>query len=179
MGWGVYDLSVSHEVCFGSKSFRVHVPFYIGNMFHGLAFYTLGAWLKEKQFHRWVLIGAICLFGFKLFFPSSMDFRANDIVGSSYFLCCLYELSGCLVINNVFRKIANRKITLLSHIGRNSMVYYLVHYPLMSFAFLFLNPFPCATASTRYILMSGILAALLVVFDYVLRIKWLRWIVGG
>ncbi len=183
LGWVIYELSVSHDVYYPinvfSKSFQVHVPFYIGNMFHGLAFYSLGIWLRERQFCRWVLISAFCLFFIKFFFPAGMDFRTNDSGGSCYFLSLLYELCGCVIINNVFRKIANRKISLLSHIGQNSMVYYLVHYPLMSFAFLFINPFPHVSSSIRYILMSLILAALLVAFDYVFRVKRLRWMVGG
>ncbi len=161
------------------KTLRAHIPFYVGNMFHGLAFYTLGVWLKEKQFQRWVLVVALLLFVVKFFFFAFMDFRGNDPNGSHYFLCVIYELSGCIVANNVFRNIANRQIPLLSHIGRNSMVYYLVHYPVMSFAFLFLNPFPHVSSFIRYILMSVILAAVLIVSDYVFRIKWLRWMVGG
>lgn len=108
-----------------------------------------------------------------------MDFRGNDPDGSNYFLCVIYELSGCVVANNVFHKIANRKIALLSYIGRNSMVYYLVHYPLMTFIVLFLNPFPNVCASIRYVLLSVILVALLIISDCLFKIKWLKWMVGG
>ena len=59
-----------------------------------------------------------------------MDFRGNDSEGSNYFLCIIYELAGCIVVNNVFRNIANKKIMLLSHIGQNSMIYYFDYFRL-------------------------------------------------
>lgn len=53
IGWTVCKLSVENNVYYpiniGAQSFQVHVPFYVGNMFHGLAFYTLGAWLKKSN----------------------------------------------------------------------------------------------------------------------------------
>lgn len=59
------------------------------------------------------------------------------------------------------------------------MVYYLVHYPLMTFIVMFLNPFPGYTNSVRYILLSVILILLLVVSDYIFRIKRLKPFIGG
>lgn len=183
IAWVVCELSVENNVYYpiniGNQSFHVHVPFYVGNMFHGLAFYTLGSWLKKKQFNRHLFILALGVFLVKFFFFTFMDFRGNNPDGSNYFLCIIYELSGCIVANNVFGKIANRKIPLLSYIGRNSMVYYLVHYPVMTFIVLFLNPFPNVSVANRYFLLSVILCILLVISDYLFRMKRLRWIVGG
>lgn len=183
LGWLVYVVSVKnglfYPLAIGSHHFHVHVPFYVGNMFHGFAFYALGAWLKEKQFTRGVFVLAMIIFFVKFVYPADMDFRSNDTGGNNYFLCVAYELSGCIVINNVFKHIANKPIKILSHVGRNSMVYYLVHYPFMRFIVSFLNPFPDVTVSVRYILLSMILIAFLVIADFVFRIKWLKWIVEG
>lgn len=73
-------------------------------MFHGLAFYTLGYWLKDKQFNRYLLVIALSLFVLKFLFFAFMDFRGNNTDGGNYLLCIAYELSGCIVVNNVFRK---------------------------------------------------------------------------
>ena len=90
LGWLVYIMSVKNELCYplaiGSHHFQFHVPFYFGNMFHGLAFYALGSWLREKQFAHGVFIVSMMIFLGKFFFPASMDFRANDTGGSNYFL---------------------------------------------------------------------------------------------
>lgn len=148
-------------------------------MFHGLAFYTFGAWLKENQFNRKLFLLALCFFILKFFYFAFMDFRGNDSEGSNYFLCIIYELAGCIVVNNVFRNIANKKIMLLSHIGQNSMIYYLVHYPVMTFIVMFLNPFPNLSSSIRYFLLSAVLIIILIISDYMFRIKWLKWMIGG
>lgn len=183
LGWLIYEFFVKDNSCYTlavlNSHYKIHVPFYIGNMFHGLAFYTLGYWLKDKQFNRYLLVIALSLFVLKFLFFAFMDFRGTNTDGGNYLLCIAYELSGCIVVNNVFRKWVNREIPLLSHIGRNSMVYYLVHYPLMTFIVMFLNPFPGYTNSVRYILLSVILILLLVVSDYIFRIKRLKPFIGG
>lgn len=184
VAWLIYMLSVKNNVSYpldiGSHHFQLHIPFYIGNMFHGLAFYALGAWLKEKQFSRIIFVVAIFLCVVKYFFPANMDFRANDTNGSNYFLCVIYELSGCVAINNVFRYIADRKIVLLSHIGKSSMVYYLVHYPFMKIiCYFFYAPFAVMPGAQRYVLLSVMLIMALVLSDFLFRKKLMRWMVGG
>ena len=183
LGWLIYEITVkdnlSYTLGIGNHSFQLQFPFYIGNMFHGLAFYTLGYCLKDKQFNRYILMLAVIAFVLKFFFFAFMDFRGNNTSGSNYLLCVVYELSGCIVANNVFRHWLDREIPLLTHIGRNSMVYYLVHYPLMTFIVMFLNPFPGSTAFVRFALLTIILIVLLIVSDYIFRIKKLRFFIGG
>lgn len=183
IAWLVYELSVKNDMYYplniGNSTYKMHIPFYIGNMFHGLAFYTFGAWLKENQFNRKLFLLALCFFILKFFYFAFMDFRGNDSEDSNYFLCIIYELAGCIVVNNVFRNIANKKIMLLSRIGQNSMIYYLVHYPVMTFIVMFLNPFPNLSSSIRYFLLSAVLIIILIISDYMFRIKWLKWMIGG
>ena len=184
LGWLVYIMSVKNELCYplaiGSHHFQFHVPFYFGNMFHGLAFYALGSWLREKQFAHGVFIVSMMIFLGKFFFPASMDFRANDTGGSNYFLCVIYELSGCVVINNIFKYVANKPIKIFSHVGQNSMVYYLTHYPFMKIiCYFFYAPFALMAGGVRYTLLSGILMGFLLFSDFVFRIKVLRKLVGN
>ena len=79
IAWLVYELSVKNDMYYplniGNSTYKMHIPFYIGNMFHGLAFYTFGAWLKENQFNR------------KLFFISLVFFHPE------IFLFCFHGLS--------------------------------------------------------------------------------------
>ena len=184
MAWLIYELSVKaqwyYPLSIGSHHFQLHIPFYVGNMFHGLAFYALGSWLGEKQFARSVFILAMIVFLVKFVYPAGMDFRANDTEGDNYFLCVVYELSGCIVINNIFKYIANKPIIILSYIGRNSMVYYLVHYPFMKVVcYFFYAPFAAMAGEVRYLLLSGILAVFLVLSDFLFRNKVAGKLVGN
>ena len=183
LGWLIYEFSVKDNIYYalgiGNRSYKLQIPFYIGNMFHGLAFYTLGYWLKDRQFNRYILAVALIFFIAKFFFFAFMDFRGNNTEGGNYLLCVVYELSGCIVANNVFRHWLDREFPLFTHIGRNSMVYYLVHYPLMTFIVMFLNPFPGSTAFVRFAYLTIILIVLLIVSDYIFRLKKLRLFIGG
>ncbi len=184
VAWLVYELSVKaqwyYPLSVGSHHFQLHLPFYVGNIFHGLAFYALGAWLREKQFSRILFALATVVFVAKFFFPAVIDFRANDVSGDNYFLGVAYELSGCIVINNIFKYVANRPIGWLSYIGRNSMVYYLVHYPFMKvICYFFYAPFAAMSGEVRYLLLSGILVVFLFLSDFLFRNKAAGRLVGN
>lgn len=111
-----------------SSAFSVKPPYYIGNIFMGLAFYALGFKMKHYQFNKYLFIIALSIFLLKFFIPSNIDFRSNNYSGY-YYLAVLYSLAGCIVFNNIFRSFANHRLILLTHIGHISMIYYLVHYP--------------------------------------------------
>ena len=57
--------------------------FYMGNMCHGLSVYSLGYYLKEKQFDRTIFLIALALFVLKYIIPSGIDFRANSPSGTN------------------------------------------------------------------------------------------------
>lgn len=117
----------------GEHVFKLHVLSYIGNMSLGLMCYALGYILREKQYSKWILACAAILFVGKFFVWADIDFRTNNSFEYNYILALLYGVAGCVVINNLFRRIANVRISLLTYIGENSMIYYLVHYPVMFF----------------------------------------------
>lgn len=128
----IFSLLLASLICFihkdDSLTFPFKPPYYFGNIFMGLVFYSLGYKMKEFQFEKSLFIIALGIFLLKFFIPSNIDFRSNNYSGY-YYLAVLYSLAGCIVINNIFRIIANHRLILLTNIGRISMVYYLVHYP--------------------------------------------------
>ena len=57
-------------------------PFYLGTMCHGLSLYSLGYYLKEKQFSTPLFVVSLLLFILKFLIPASIDFRANEPSGA-------------------------------------------------------------------------------------------------
>lgn len=153
---------------------------YMGNMCHGLAVYSLGYYLKEKQFDRTIFVIALVLFVLKYFIPSGIDFRANNPTGTNFMLSVLYGMSGCVVINNIFKRVCNKGFPLVTYIGCNSMVYYLVHFPVMYVTTsLFWEPFADKELWYKFLVLSIIVTIFLIIAEYVFRIKKMRFIIGG
>ena len=74
----------------------------------------------------------------------------------------------------------NRKITLISYIGSNSMVYYLVHYPVMMLIYLlYWERFINKDYWIKFTLLSLIVTFFMVIADIIFRKRKLRFIVGG
>ena len=110
--------------------FEVSLPTYIGNVCNGLFFYSLGVALKQRQFNDTLFLISILILVASAVFPSYLDFRANRIMAgnNSYLLAELYCLSGIVFFNNVFSRYFPTRISILTHVGENSMKYYVVHY---------------------------------------------------
>jgi hypothetical protein len=159
----------------------LNIPtFYMGNMCHGLAVYSLGYYIKDRQFNKAIFLFALILFVLKYFIPASIDFRANTPSGVNFMLAVIYGMSGCIVINNIFKRFANKRISIISHIGGNSMVYYLIHYPVMYTTIsLFWKPFEDSELWLRFIVLSSIVTISLVFADLLFRCEKLRFIIGG
>lgn len=112
----------------GSK--HILFPFYFGNIFYGLAFYSLGDLLRKNQFHKIFFGVSIFVYIIHFFYYSSMDVRANNASGipPTYTLAVIYNIAGIIFINNIFIKYIASKVPFLTYIGKNSMIYYVTHY---------------------------------------------------
>ena len=104
----------------------INIPPWVGNIFLGLFFYGLGDLMKEFQYKNYCFVISAVLFVFFLFVPSYLDFYKN--ISEKYLLAIVYNLSGIILFNNIFKRWLNVKIPLLTHVGANSMIYYITHY---------------------------------------------------
>ena len=153
-------------------------PYYIGTMCHGLSVYSLGYYLREKQFDTKIFVAATILFILKYYIPAGINFRMNT--SNNYLLAVIYGMSGCVAINNIVQRWVNIKIPLVTYIGENSMVYYLAHYPVMcTMIYLFWEPFEDKKLWIRYIVLSFVVTVSLIIADYLFKNKRLRFIIGG
>jgi peptidoglycan/LPS O-acetylase OafA/YrhL len=174
--WGL-----TKEIQVMGVNFHILIPHYLGNICHGLALYSLGYYLKEKQFSNAVFITALVLFVLNLIIPAGIDFRANTPwSGSYYLLAVMYEIAGCIVINNIFKRFVDIKIPFVTHVGSNSMVYYLVHYPVMCLTIsLFGNTLMDFGWWIRFLIVSSVVTIFLIFAEWLFRNKKLKFIVGA
>ena len=121
---------LSFACAWGIYQFDLSFPTYVGNFCNGLFFYSLGVELKQKQFYNALFYASCLILVISAFLPSYLDFRANKILigHQSYLLVELYCFAGIIFFNNIFYRFFPNRIPLLTHVGENSMKYYVVHY---------------------------------------------------
>lgn len=168
------SLSVSFGL-FGKKIYLL-IPYYFGNMCYGLAVYCLGYLLKDIQFRKYVFFSCIAIYIIHFWFPYIMDVRANET--NNYILVFLYNIAGIITFDNIFKNKLDRDIPLLSHVGRNSMVYYVTHFVFMSFIF---GIFGNIVANKWYLYITGVILTSIFLFlsDILFRYKNVKWIIGN
>ena len=156
------------------------LPFYLGNISLGLAFYALGYSIKDWQYNKWIFALAICAFILKFFIPSGIDVRKNEVYGY-YLIAIMYGVGGCIVLNNLFKYFLDKEIILLTHIGKRSMVYYLVHFtPIMIFVhFSKVGVLSSLDTSIHYFLMAIVLIVIMYLSDLFYNFPKVRFLFGG
>ena len=182
LGYGMYLIQCyvrTYGIQFAGYTLH-RFPVYLGNICHGITLYSLGYYLKDRQFNRSLFVTAFLLYIAHFFIPAGIDFRANNSYGKNYIWSAICGMAGCIVINNLFRRYLNRKVRVFTHIGCNSMVYYLIHYPIIFTTIeLFLAPVKDDDFMINFSILSFVVTILLIVSEYLFRIKKLRFIIGG
>ena len=153
--------------------FSISLPFWFGNLFLGLFFYILGDLLRTKQFYPVIFIIALFVYSIHFLFPFYLDFHINN--SDFYFLSVFFYISGVVVFNNIFKRWLDIRIPLLTHIGENSMIYYVTHY---TFIYLLLVGHSDRITGWSLYIVSFILTIIfLICIDFLFR-KKLRWLIG-
>lgn len=134
---------------FASLAFYLNLlyPYYISTVTLGLAAYAFGYMFRERQYKNSCLFISLVLYlVIFIFCPSFIGFRANILNdGGSYLLAVVYSLSGCIVFDNVFKKMPN--CSFLQFIGKNSMEYYVTHWIILNI---------CSVICSRLLHWSGV-----------------------
>lgn len=128
-------------------------PYYLSTVSLGLAAYSFGYTFREWQYTKKCLFisSALYLVIFILY-PSFIDFRDNSLNdGGNYMLAVVFSLSGCIVFNNIFRKLPN--CIFLQFIGKNAMEYYVIHWIILNICYVLCSKFLHWQGISSYCLM--------------------------
>lgn len=120
---------ISLVICYTLFKLKLFRPALLGNIPLGLLFYSLGYVFREKQYDKRVFIGALGLtvIFFILNAVTSFAFRLNRVGENDfYFVVIIASVCSIFVFNNLFIKIS----PLLAFVGKKSMIFYVIHYPL-------------------------------------------------
>lgn len=144
------------------------LPIYFANVPLGMSAYALGYMLKEKQFGKKVLVASLIVYlGIMIMLPSYLDFRSNALnENGNYILAVLFGLSGCVVFNNLFKRLPHMKI--LQFMGKNSMEYYVTHWIILNVCSLALG---CMCSCGGVALFIVMIAACLFIPTMIVKIK--------
>jgi hypothetical protein len=117
-------------ICWWFNKMGVFRPACIGNIPLGLFFYSCGYMMKDWQYQRLPFVSALIVGGciFSLNAVNSFGFRINRVSSDDvYFVVIVACICNILIFNNIFKKITP---PILEFIGKNSMTFYVLHFPL-------------------------------------------------
>lgn len=108
------------------------VPAYFYNIPTGLFFYMAGIWLKDLQYKPKVFNISICFFVLCIYLcHTHVDMRINMLIEGKYILYAFESVSGIIVVNNIAKEIPCDRTKSIIYVGRNSMDFYVLHFPIM------------------------------------------------
>lgn len=133
-------------VCFGVAYVLYAIGWYnhswwIGNIFSGLCFFSLGYWLNNKITPKVFIISALVFGGILVaYFLKWIEIpflymHANKMNSGNYILFYPFALAGIITINRLFEILTFKtklKYRILGYIGRNSMFFYVAHWILLT-----------------------------------------------
>lgn len=176
----IYVLLISFALATLESKLNIQVPYYISNMLVGISYYSSGFILSKIQNKE--SIGIICIVLYLLsilFFPQYVDVRINNLVYGNYILWFIISNASCIAYNYIFKIIQMYVPSFIVKIGRDSLVYFAMHWLVISYSALILN---CIIGINRgWIMWSIILLANMVILPLSVKIiknSKLKFIIG-
>ena len=166
----------------------IETPYYFNNIITGLCFYALGAWLQKLQFNKMLLYVVIAIHvAILVFCFSFVDMFKNDLIQGSYTLWMISSLCGCVIINNILRRLCKTNqrpvvyapFRLLEYVGRNSMVFYAIHLWIIIALNGYVLPWCGIEASfVRFLITAAACIVILPTANTIFHTKSLCWMIG-
>lgn len=115
-------------------------PEYLYNTFLGVTFFSIGALLKEWQYHKIIFCTSVIVYLLLLLSnPSRVDFFHSKLIEGNVAMWMIQSLCGIFIINNVSKKcLAYTRF--LQYVGLNSMVYLVIHFVIANVTRLLVAP---------------------------------------
>lgn len=110
------------------------IPLYFLNSTSGIFFYAMGVILRNKQYSGGVILSSVFIYiTIALLDFSVVGFRSDNLMKGHYLVYKIDSIAGIVIINSLLKLFSRLyKMPILSYIGRNSMYFLILHYPLMT-----------------------------------------------
>ncbi len=113
--------------------YNIHLPLGYSNLLLGIFFIYFGfIFRKYESYHKYILyISIICFLVIEIFNYSLLDFRTNNLTKGNYLLYIICSAAGIVIMFFIAKKI--NYIKPLNYIGKNSIIFFVVHWPIIMF----------------------------------------------
>lgn len=156
------------------------VPWYLANSMSGSLFLIAGYYLKDLQYKKeYVALSVLLVMFFLTKYECRVGMLNNELVAGDYLGWVISSIAMVMVLNNFFRFMVN--ITWMKYIitvGRHSMSYYCVHWPLITVVLSILSIFPNSNFSIRFIICCMACVLILPIADRLLHYKKMGFLIG-
>lgn len=153
-------------------NYNIQLPLGLSNLFLGIMFYSFGNIYRNIENTKFsghiIWISIIIYLITQLFCFSTLDFRSLELLEGNYFVYLISSIAGIIVICYLAKKI--NYIYLINYIGKHSLIYFIVHWPII---ILIKNIFKILSINTNEYIYVSILAFLIFV-PMPFIIKWLN-----
>lgn len=130
---------------FAAYCLEIKQPLWIANVGSGVFFFGLGSYWNKLKKKNLVIVAATLIFIFvSVFFRPYVDMRENSLLKGDYLVWPIWSLSGVVLVNFLFFQISRLRINplrFLAPLGKESMSYYVAHWPVILLANLIFGNF--------------------------------------
>ena len=112
---------------------KIALPLGLNNLFLAVFFMYIGNIFRKMEYTKYyncIIIAAIVIYLITQYYCfSSLDFRSHDLLTGNYFIFVISSIAGIVVIY-YFAKMVNF-IKPINYIGKNSLIYFIAHWPII------------------------------------------------
>ena len=135
-----YALTISFALAAIENIYNFPLPHYIPNVLLGIVFYSSGHILSGWQYKTYVWTTGLIVYLFSIaLFPQFVDVRTNTLQHGNYLLWFCISIASCMAFNSMFKLFQAYLPTFLADIGRDSLIYYVTHWLVISYTAILLE----------------------------------------
>lgn len=152
--------------------FDLHSSGYVFSFFTAMTFYSSGHILANKE--KSALVFSFCGILYVvsiLFFPQMVDIRTSTLIYGNFSLWIIVSIAACVTWNNITKYVVYYVPEKVLQFGRDSMIYYVTHWLVISYSSLLLNLFLSDAYGWKYFGVLSLMVVILLSVSAYYRMK--------